>query len=266
MKRILSALVLGAAIVYVVLGAPLMLGVVVVALAILVAVHEMAGLLEAAGCPTNRKAILAASILMLGACITRGPIGLSTGLAMGVLVVFAFSIISGSVKGSVKRASSGFFVLLIPVWSLAHFVFFLQTTGGRRSLIFLLVCIWVSDSAAYYAGSALGRHKLAPQISPNKTIEGSFAGILGCVLSAVVFRMFSLVPWPLYTVLLAGLFLSLIAQAGDLAESMIKRDAGVKDSGSLIPGHGGILDRVDALLFAVPIFYYCFPWLPGYLP
>jgi phosphatidate cytidylyltransferase len=266
MKRILSALILGAAVVYVVLMVPLIPGALVVAAAALIAAHEMVFLLESAGCRLNRKPVLAASILMLGAGILSGPAGLSAGLALGGLLIFAFSPEDGSVKGSMKRASSGFFVLFFPVWCLAHLVFYLQTNEGRSSLMFLLICVWMSDSAAYYAGTAFGRRKLAVKISPNKTIVGSIAGILGSVFSAFLLRWLSLVAWPLPFVLLSGLFLSVVAQAGDLAESIVKRDAGVKDSGELIPGHGGILDRVDALLFSVPMFYYCLSWFQGFLP
>jgi phosphatidate cytidylyltransferase len=265
MKRILSALILGAAVVYIVLFAPRIPGVLVVVAAALIASHEMAGLLEAAGCRLDRKVIVAASVLLLGAAIFGGPPGLSAGLAVGGLLVFAFSGEEGSIIGSVKRASSGFIILFVPVWCLAHSVFFLQTTEGRRGLMFLLVCIWVSDSAAYYAGRAFGRRKLAPEISPNKTVVGSIAGILGSVLTAFLLKWVTFVTWPVYFVLLSGLFLSVIGQAGDLVESMIKRNAGVKDSGALIPGHGGILDRVDALLFTVPVFYYCLSWLQGHL-
>lgn len=266
MKRVLSALILGTAVVYLVLVGPLILGALIVLAAALVAAHEMANLMEGAGSGSNRNAAVAASILMLLAGIAGGPLGLSAGLTIGGLLIFMFSRENGSVAGSAKRTASGIFILIVPVWCLAHLTFYFQTTGWRRSLMFLLICVWVSDSAAYYAGRAFGRRKLAPAISPNKTIVGSVAGILGSVLSAVVLRWFSFVSWPVYFVILAGFFLSIVAQFGDLAESMIKRDAGVKDSGALIPGHGGILDRVDALLFTVPVFYYSLLWLKGFQP
>jgi phosphatidate cytidylyltransferase len=102
----------------------------------------------------------------------------------------------------------------------------------------------------------LGRRKLAPGISPNKTIAGAVGGVLGAAGAAILMNIFHLVTWTLPFVIGAGLFISVLGQLGDLAESMVKRDAGVKDSGSLIPGHGGVMDRVDALLFTVPLFYY----------
>lgn len=265
MKRILSALILGAAVVFVVVSAPRFIGVLVVSAAVLAAAHEMTGLLEATGCRLNRKPILAASLLMLGCTFMWGLTGLSFSLAAGGFLVLISSPEDGTVKGAGKRAGLGILVLFFPVWCLAHGVFYLSTNEGRMGLLFLLFCVWIGDSAAYYAGTTFGRRKLAPAVSPHKTITGSVAGILGSVVTALLFRSFSLVIWPLSFVLFSGFFLSVFAQAGDLAESMIKRDAGVKDSGSLIPGHGGVLDRVDALLFTVPLFHYALSWLPGHL-
>ena len=264
MKRLLSALILGAATVYVVLNAPRFVGVLLILAATLMAAHEMAGLLESAGCPMNRKTVLAASLLLLGGSVLAGVDGLSAGLAAGGFLVLVSSIVEGSVKGAIGRSSSGVFVLFLPVWSLAHLVLFLSTSEERMGLLFLLLCVWVSDTAAYYVGTAFDRRKLAPSISPNKTVAGAVAGILGAVVTALLFRWFSLVHWPFPFVVFSGLFLSLLGQAGDLAESLVKRNAGVKDSGTLIPGHGGVLDRVDALLFTVPLFYYALLLLPGF--
>jgi phosphatidate cytidylyltransferase len=161
----------------------------------------------------------------------------------------------------VDRVSAGFFLLLFPVWSLTHLIFYLDSETSRRSLLFLLICVWVCDSAAYYVGSSMGKRKLAPGISPNKTVEGSVAGVLGAVGAALILNALSLVQWPLWFVVAAGSLIAVLGQLGDLAESMVKRDAGVKDSGNLIPGHGGVLDRVDALLFTLPVFHYALAWL-----
>jgi len=265
MKRVLSALILGAGTIYIVVSAPRAIGALLVSVVALIAAHEMAGLLESGGCTLSRKPVLAASLGLLGGSFTAGVNGLSVGLAIGGFLVLVSSVASGSVKGAIRRSSFGVFVLLFPVWSLAHLVFYLSTSEERVGLLFLLSCVWISDSAAYYAGTAFGRRKLARAISPNKTVVGSVAGILGAVVTALLFRWFSLVNWPFLFVVLSGLFLSVFAQAGDLAESMVKRDAGAKDSGTLIPGHGGVLDRIDALLFTVPLFYYVLLWFHGYL-
>jgi phosphatidate cytidylyltransferase len=261
MKRIISAVILGGAVVALILLAPRALGAAGVALAVFIAAHEMFRLLESAESPVARVPVLIATALLLAGAWLAGPAGLSACLGLGLATVFSAAVLSGSSKGAVSRVSAGVLLALFPVWSLAHLIFYLDSETFRRSLLFLLLCVWVCDSAAYYVGSTMGKRKLAPGISPNKTVEGSVAGILGSMVAALLLNAFSLVSWPIWFAFLAGALIAVFAQLGDLAESMIKRDAGVKDSGNLIPGHGGVLDRVDALLFTVPIFYYALVWL-----
>jgi phosphatidate cytidylyltransferase len=123
-------------------------------------------------------------------------------------------------------------------------------------VLFLCAVVWVGDSAAMYVGKSLGQHKMAPAISPGKTWEGALGGVIGGVCTAVVSAGFWLPHLLLWQCLVLGLCISLAAQLSDLGESMLKRYAGVKDSGRLIPGHGGILDRIDSLLFATPTLVY----------
>jgi len=234
----------------------LALGALAVFIAVLAAAHEMAALQEAAGSAVARMPALAGSGLIVAGAWGGGVQGLAAGLAAAFTLTFAWMVLSGKVKGAVAVLSGGLFCLLYPVWSLSHLILYLDSGSGRRALLFLLLCVWVCDSAAYYVGSALGRRKLAPQISPNKTIAGAVGGTLGAAGTAILLKWLNLVPWSIFFALGAGLCIAVLAQIGDLAESMVKRDAGVKDSGSLIPGHGGILDRVDALFFAVPALYY----------
>ncbi len=133
---------------------------------------------------------------------------------------------------------------------------------GPKLLMFVLVITWVGDTAAYFVGRAMGEHPLAPVLSPKKSWEGTIASILGALLVAVVFARWLTVALPH---LLAMAVLGNIAgQAGDLLESAYKRSAGVKDSGSLLPGHGGVLDRIDALILAIPVVWYYWTWI--YLP
>ncbi len=124
-------------------------------------------------------------------------------------------------------------------------------------LVFLLFfVVWSSDTAAYYVGTTLGRHPLAPRISPRKTVEGAIGGLAGALLAAFVARAWFFVRLRPQDCLILGAALGTIGIAGDLVESMFKRGAGVKDSARLVPGHGGILDRVDSLLYAGPVLYY----------
>ena len=256
MIRVFSGVILGALVIYLIAMAPLALGAAAVFAAVLIAAHEMAGLVEASGYAVARPPALAGTCFIVAGAWTGGVIGLAAGLAAGLTLIFAWMVFAGRVDGSIIKVSGGSLLLLYPVYALSHLILFLDTRAGRNSLLFLLLCVWVCDSAAYYVGSTLGRRKLAPAISPNKTVAGAVGGILGAAGMSVLLKMVDLVPWSLIFALGTSLAIAVLAQMGDLAESMVKRDAGVKDSGSLIPGHGGMMDRVDALLFTVPVFYY----------
>ncbi len=124
-------------------------------------------------------------------------------------------------------------------------------------MLFLLLILWVGDSMALFVGKSIGKHKLAPTVSPNKTVEGFIGGLLGAVLVGIImyYWKFNSIEW--YHVLLIAFFSSIFGQVGDLIESMWKRSIDIKDSSNIIPGHGGILDRFDSLLLAAP-FMYCY--------
>jgi phosphatidate cytidylyltransferase len=116
---------------------------------------------------------------------------------------------------------------------------------------------WAGESAAYVVGSVLGRHPLAPVISPRKTVEGAVGQLTVSILTAAGLGAWLLPQWSMSTAILAGALLGIVGQVGDLVESAIKRSLGAKDTGGLIPGHGGVLDRLDGLLFNAPaLFYY----------
>ena len=134
-----------------------------------------------------------------------------------------------------------------------------QRAEGFTLLLLPVLVTWAGDTCAYFAGKKLGRRKLAPQTSPGKTVEGGIAGLVGAVAMGFAlgflldgYRNFPIAP---ATAALMGLFLGIAGQLGDLAESRLKREAGVKDSGSILPGHGGMLDRFDALFFTIPLAY-----------
>lgn len=126
---------------------------------------------------------------------------------------------------------------------------------GWKLVFFLLLVVWLGDSGAYYVGKTFGRHKLSPRISPKKTVEGLAGGMATSVIAAVVIHFTFFPEFPLFHAIIAGVILSFAGVVGDLAESMWKRSAAVKDSGTLLPGHGGFLDRFDSILFTAPILY-----------
>ena len=150
---------------------------------------------------------------------------------------------------------SGNISMLIANFDLAHVQALFNIDMGCKLVWILFLCTWASDTFAYFVGSAIGSHKIAPSVSPNKTVEGFLGSILGTILVAVFFGHV-LFGFELTQMAILGLIMSIAATLGDLAESTIKRSAGVKDSGFLIPGHGGVLDRFDSLFFTAPIFYY----------
>lgn len=146
-------------------------------------------------------------------------------------------------------------------WLFSHFVMLRGLAGGLGWVLLALFSTWICDSFAYLFGKVWGKHSFFPQVSPRKTWEGALAGWVGGTGTSL------LVGWILglsiLQALTLGLAISLAATFGDLAESMIKRQMGVKDSGSLLPGHGGILDRMDSLLFVVVVVYYFLIWVVG---
>jgi phosphatidate cytidylyltransferase len=135
-------------------------------------------------------------------------------------------------------------------------------TQGPVLLLFAMVIIWVGDSAAYFVGRWIGSHLLAPHLSPKKTWEGTVASFLGSLAVALIFARFFTVPLP-HLLAMAALG-NVAGQIGDLLESAYKRSAGIKDSGSILPGHGGVLDRIDALILAIPVVWYY--WILIYSP
>lgn len=138
---------------------------------------------------------------------------------------------------------------------LSYFYMLRTLPDGWIWLIFMLAGTWACDTAAYFVGKAFGRKRIAPVLSPKKTLEGAIGGLLGSFLIGCFFAL--IYPFlPLPKILLLGLLVGAAAEVGDLLESAFKRQAGVKDSSTLIPGHGGILDRIDSALFTAPLVYY----------
>ena len=124
---------------------------------------------------------------------------------------------------------------------------------GGYLIISVIITIWVCDSAAFYAGTAFGKHKLFPRVSPKKSWEGAIFGFIFSIISMIIIHEIFLSFIPLTEALIIGIIIGTIGQIGDLVESLYKRDAGVKDSSNIIPGHGGIFDRFDSLIFASPV-------------
>jgi phosphatidate cytidylyltransferase len=172
-----------------------------------------------------------------------------------ILLAFIIAVARDIYRGMIQRTCLTALGVLYFGWFLAHLGFLMNFRGGAAALLAVLMLVVLNDASAYLIGSTIGRHKLSPNVSPNKTIEGML-GAMAVTMAATFALRWALPPLPLPLVLLLGLLIGLGGTLGDLSISMIKRDVGIKDTGTLIPGHGGLLDRLDSVLFASPVFFH----------
>lgn len=263
MTRVLSGAVLVALAVVVVWWAPSWLFVAVAELLLLGAFVEYARLAGASGFAVPRAPAGAAAMLTAIGMSSAPSLGLASApaAALDVVLMAAFLALTVTTLASwrgegdvLARAAVAVFPSLylgLPIGAMMS----VRERRGREALFLLMLTVMVSDTAQYYTGRLLGRTPLAPRVSPKKTVEGAVGGfVFGALLVAGAGA------WWLRDVHVAlrallGVVIVALGIAGDLFESMLKRSAGVKDSSSLIPGHGGVLDRIDALLFAAPVYY-----------
>ena len=160
------------------------------------------------------------------------------------------------VEGAVEDISITFLGVFYVAMLFGFQVAIRMGADGKYWLVFMYLVIWASDTGAYYAGTNLGKHKLYPKISPQKSVEGLIGGVLAAMAAAHLCRVWFLPVLTVKEATLLGFILVLAGTLGDFVESLLKRSAGVKDSGTIIPGHGGMLDRMDSMLFAAPVLYY----------
>jgi phosphatidate cytidylyltransferase len=240
-----------------------------IALAALVVVASAVALLEFFGI-ARRSRIDCHRVLGVVLCAGLQVGIFFTGLALAgailagvVLAVLVHSLLSRRpLDAALSSTAVSVFGLFYIGFFMAHFMLLhrLEVAGGdapRVYLIyFLFLVVWGGDTAAYYVGKSIGRHPMAPLLSPKKTMEGAVGNLVASGCLALVFRFLVWRTASVLEVLVFALVLNAAGQAGDLMESLFKRGSGVKDASNLIPGHGGLLDRVDSILVAGPVFYY----------
>jgi phosphatidate cytidylyltransferase len=231
---------------------------------LLLAFTEYASLSAAVGLPLPRVVAGAAAMLACAGMASTVRVGntlVGTATGLDAILMSAFLVIAAVTlttwrggKDALGLAAAGIFPALylgLPIGAM-HAI---RETRGPQGLFLLMMTVFVSDTAQYYSGRTFGRRLLAPAISPKKTVEGAVGGFVAGALVLAVVGEWWLPAMPVALRALLGVALVALGIAGDLFESMLKRSAGVKDSSALIPGHGGVLDRIDALLFAAPVYY-----------
>ena len=269
MKRVLTAVVLIPLVLVLVFLGPRWQGVFTSATALVAALAawEYLGLTKHSGANPPRIAVVVA-ILALFTASYEWPDQLAPILGILCLGLLVYCTFSSPVGRMIPDASNSIFCLIYTGFTLISLPALREQTNGPSLVVFLLFVVWAGDTAALYVGRPWGRHKLAPTLSPGKSWEGSIASIAGSVLVAAGLLELSnfLARWNSVKLSYAdevwrywlglAVLVNVAAQVGDLAESALKRSASVKDSGTLLPGHGGVLDRVDALLLAAPVLWY----------
>ena len=260
-KRIRTGIPLAAGIALVVFAPTFIVGLVVLVLAFIGA-QELTAMLAGKEDKTDSTVLLPEWMLPVAAVLMGlGALGGESGLHATLLISAAGWIIIELVftpKNELSKFTPlgfGLFGMVWIIWSLAHMTLIKELPDGTALLFFLLFVISFSDIFAYFGGKRFGKSMLAPTISPKKTWEGSFFGVVGGGIVGAVFGEITMSMFWLYGMLLA-MVLAVVGQFGDLIESKIKRLCNVKDSGKILPGHGGILDRIDGHMLAAPVFYY----------
>jgi phosphatidate cytidylyltransferase len=293
LKRIATAVVLIPIVMLLVLRAPIPVVAVVTAAIALITVQEFLKLTESYGVQPLRLPtyifvgllflLLAASAAVDTAQVSalKFVVGMGFACAIAPFLFLTITMRRAQLTGAYPAAAAAAFAFAYVALPLAMLVQLRQQAAGAFLLLYLLLVVWAGDIFAYFVGRSLGRHLMAPRISPKKTWEGAAASlaaslVVGTLLfshalhiSSFLLRvgliqrrdgLFGLEKPELWPTILLTVALNIAAQLGDLVESLIKRGAGVKDSGTILPGHGGMLDRIDALLFAAPVLWVYAVW------
>ena len=267
MKRVLTAVVLAPLVLALVFLGPAWSLTVAVAAVAMLAAWEFMALTERCGAKPPRIPVLAA-IAALFAGNYQWPDETITFFGFLCIILLLYCAFASPIERVLADATSSVFALFYLGLTLIPIPMLREQSNGPSLLAFLFLTVWAGDILAMYTGRMFGRRKLSPKLSPNKTWEGTIGSVLGSVAVAGILLAVStyLAQWNSARLsfadevwwywLILAVVVNVAAQVGDLAESALKRSAGVKDSGTLLPGHGGVLDRIDALLLAAPVLWY----------
>ncbi|HEX8090190.1 MAG TPA: phosphatidate cytidylyltransferase [Blastocatellia bacterium] len=262
MKRILTAIVALPVLLYTVWSEIPYFFVALTAIAILLALGEFYNLASKVRCRPQIIPGYAAALLVVACFVYGEPIWVVAVISALAVVSLAAALARPDEMNKSLASVSATVFGVIYVALLASFlvgVRMIQTPESRlasKLLTMFFAMVMMTDTGAYYTGRSIGRHKLAPRVSPGKTVEGAVGGFITAIITGPLCRWIFFPEIGLLNAMALGATIGIFGQVGDLAESMLKRGSGVKDSGNLLPGHGGMLDRVDSILFCAPLLYY----------
>ena len=264
-KRIISALVLAGGILSLLFFAPLIYTSIFLSVVLLVAMFEWAGFVSWYGnAPKSIYALVGLGVMLL---VYQSPnpvlfllAGLLTAISIWTLALVGLLVWVGKVSPPVVILAG--FLFLLPAWVSAERI----VLSDRSGAVLLFLLFWIvaaADIGAYFSGKVFGKHKLLPRVSPGKTVEGFLGGLMCATLAGCLGAL--LLDWSIIEAMLIGLCVGAISVLGDLTVSLFKRNANLKNSGSILPGHGGVLDRIDGVIAAMPL-YVVMLWAFGKLP
>jgi phosphatidate cytidylyltransferase len=254
-KRVLSTIVLLPVFVWIVVGGPAWLFALMIVGVAMLANWEFTRMFQSAGVPVLREAGLLWGGLVTLAFVRHDRAGAAFAV---VLVGLLAASLDGGVGGPARwqRVAVTLLGVCYVNWLLGHAISLRALPDGVHWVLLLVWVTWIGETAAYAVGSLVGRHKLAPGISPGKTVEGAVAQLAASLLAALTAGGWLFPGLRVRDAVAVGVLLGVLGQVGDLVESALKRSVGTKDTGNVIPGHGGILDRIDGLLFNAPVLFY----------
>ncbi len=256
-KRLLSAGIGLIILVYILLSDKIYINIGVVAISI-IALYELFSAVEGIKeTPLPWVAYIYAVLIGFGNFIGPSLITLSMYIFLFLLFI---ALVVFHKRVNFIQVGLVFFIVVYICYFLSHIIYTRGLAYGNVIVWLIFAGAWLTDTFAYFVGINLGRHKLMPEISPKKTVEGAIGGIIGCGLSFLLFGFivsyFGKLGVNYYNLFILGILCAIISEIGDLAASSIKRHYGIKDFGSIMPGHGGVMDRFDSIIFVAPVVYY----------
>ena len=227
-------------------------------------INEYFKLVENKGIKVNKFLGIAFGLILIFLTYQFGNAQVLYGtLILGLIIILLKQILVKRNESAIFSTALTYFGVCYIAGLFSHLILLynleIGSYNGKLIVWIPILATWLTDTGAYFIGLTLGKKALAPEISPKKTIEGGIGGLLSSVLATVLLALYF--NFALYHGVILGILIGIIAQLGDLSASVFKRDSDIKDSGDIIPGHGGVLDRIDSLLFVLPLVYYYLQWI-----